>query len=231
MENVRRVGLIAAAAVLLACLPGRTQAQQVGFAVDGFGGIAVPASNVRDFQSFGPSFGLGVEYLITDRLFVRGSGAADLLSGRDSTELDGPPGGLNAPDMTLVHYTAGLGLHLTPPDETNWDVSVSLEAGATSVSTDDFPDAATPPGQFVEEGETPTDEADFSETYVALSPGLRVGYVFNERYHVFFRSQPHFAFAESERTAAFAQFDDAIPDNGFEDIWNVPVTAGIQVKF
>lgn len=231
MENLRRVGLIAVAAALLAWLPGQAEAQQAGFAVDGYGGIAIPAADVGEFEDFGPSFGLGVEYLVTDRVFVRGSGAVDLYTGRDAGEMDGPPGGLDAPDMTLIHFGAGLGFRLTPPDETAWDVSVSVEAGGTSVSTDDFPEGATPPGQFPAEDEEPTDEIDFSETYFALSPALRVGYGFNERFGLFFRSQPWFAFSDNDRTAAFAQFDSDIPDGGFEDIWGLPFTASLKVNF
>lgn len=220
MENVRRVGIIAVAAALLAWLPGQAEAQDVGAAIDGWGGIAIPASTLAEFQDYGPSFGLGFEYLVTDRLFVRASGGADLHSGADAEDLDGPPGGLDAPDMTLVHFGAGAGLHLLPAD-TDWDVSVSLEAGATSVSTDDFPDGAV----------TPEGETDFSETYFHLSPGVRVGHVFGERYELFFRSQPHFALADSEDTAVFAQFDSGVEDGGFDSIWNFPVTAGLQVHF
>lgn len=221
METVRRLGIIAVAATLLAWLPGQADAQETGVGIDGWGGIAIPASNTGEFQDFGPSFGLGVEYLVTDQFFIRGSGAADLHSGSDAEDLDGPPGGLDAPDMTLFHYTAGVGVRLAPTDDTGWDISVSLEAGATSVTTDDFPDGAVPP-----EGET-----DFSETYFSLSPGLRAGYVFADRYSLFVRSQPHFAFADPESTAVFGQFDSAVDNTGYEDIWNVPITAGLQVLF
>lgn len=221
METVRRVGLIAVAAALLAWLPGQAAGQDVGAAVDGWGGVAIPASNLSEFQDFGPSFGLGFEYLVTDRVFVRASGAADLHSGSDAEDLDGPPGGLAPPDMTLIHFGAGVGVRLVPADASNWDVSLSVEAGGTSVTTDDFPEGATLP-----EGET-----DYSETFFAVSPGLRVGYVFADRFNLFFRSQPHFAFPESEDTEVFAQFDDDIPTGGFEDIWNLPVTAGLQVQF
>lgn len=218
MEYLRRLGLIAVMAALVAWLPGQADAQQVGVAVDGYGGIAVPASDIGDFQNYGPSFGLGVEYMVTDRFFVRGSGAMNLLRGQEEDEISAL---FAAPDMTLLHYTAGIGARLSPPDETNWDVSLSLEAGGTNVSTDDFPDAATPP----------EDGPDFSATYFTLSPGLRVGYIFNDRVNVFVRSQPHFAFADTEDTAVFTQFDVEVADNGFESIWEVPLTGGLQVKF
>lgn len=218
MEYLRRLGLIAVMAALVAWLPGQAEAQQVGVAVDGFGGIAAPASDIGDFQKVGPSFGLGVEYMITDRFFVRGSGGLDMHRGQDADELSA---NFAAPDMTLFHYTAGVGARLSPPDETNWDVSLSLEAGGTSVSTDDFPDAATPP----------QDGPDFSATYFTLSPGLRVGYIFNDRVNVFVRSQPHFAFADKDDTAVFTQFDVEVSDDGFESIWNVPATAGLQIHF
>lgn len=221
METVRRVGLIAVAAALLAWLPGQAEAQDVGAAIDGWGGIAIPASNIGEFQDFGPSFGLGFEYLVTDRLFVRASGSADLHSGTDADELDGPPGGLAAPDMTLLHFGAGAGVDLTPAGATNWDISVSLEAGASSVSTDDFPEGVT----------TPEGETDFSETYFSMSPGLRVGYVFADRYNLFVRSQPHFVFADAEDTAVFGTFDSDVDNTGFGDIWNLPITAGLQVRF
>jgi hypothetical protein len=215
------VGIIAVAAALLAWLPGQAEAQDVGAAVDGWGGIAIPAADLGEFQDFGPSFGLGFEYLVTDRLFLRASGGADLHSGSDAGDLDGPPGGLDAPDVTLVHFGGGVGVRLTPPDETNWDISASLEAGGTSVTTDDFPAGATPP-----EGAT-----DFSETYFSLSPGLRIGYLFGGRYNLFFRSQPRFALADAEDTAVFAQFDSNLDSGGFDSIWNLPLTAGLQVRF
>lgn len=221
METVRRVGIIAVAAALLAWLPGQAEAQDVGAAVDGWGGVAIPAANVGKFQDVGPSFGLGFEYLVTDRVFLRASGGADLHSGMDAEDLDGPPGGLDAPDMTLVHFSGGLGVRLVPADASNWDVSVSLEAGATSVSTDDFPEGAT----------TPEGETDFSETYFSVSPGLRAGYLFGGRYNLFVRSQPHFAFADAEDTAVFGQFDAGLAANGFDNVWNLPITAGLQVRF
>lgn len=220
METVRRVGVLAVAAAILAWSPGQAEAQDVGVGVDAWGGIAFPASNLREFQDVGPSFGLGVEYLITDHLFVRGSGAVDLHNAKDADEMDGPPGGLAAPDVTLFHVTGGVGVNLAPA-ATNWDISVSIEAGGTSVTTDDFPAAADP---------RPSD-GDFSETYVTLSPGLRVGYLFAGRYNLFVRSQPHFTFADSEDTEVFTQFDADIPDGGIEDIWNVPVAGGIQIRF
>lgn len=221
METVRRVGIIAVAAALLAWLPGQAEAQDVGAGVDAWGGIAIPASNAGEFQDFGPSFGLGFEYLVTDRVFVRASGAADLHRGSDAGDLDGPPGGLDAPDMTLFHYSAGAGVHLVPDDVSNWNVALSLEAGGTSVTTDDFPAGAEPPA----------DGPDFSESYFSLSPGFRAGYAFGGRYNVFVRSQPHFVFADKDDTVVFSQFDDDVDADGFGDIWNLPVTAGIQVQF
>lgn len=221
MESVRRVGVIAAAAALLAWSPGQADAQDVSVGIDGWGGVAFPTSNLGEFQDFGPSFGLGVEYLVTDRVFVRASGAVDLHRGKEADDLDGPPGSPAAPDMTLFHYTAGVGVGLVPRDVSNWNLALSLEAGGTSVTTDDFPAGATPPP-----GGT-----DFSETYFGLSPGLRVGYLFADRYDLFVRSQPHFAFSDTEDTAIFSQFDSGIDAEGFEDIWNVPVTAGLQVRF
>lgn len=221
METVRRVGFIAVAAALLAWLPGQAEAQDVGAAVDGWGGIAIPAANAGEFQDIGPSFGLGFEYLVADRLFVRASGAADLLRGSDAGDLDGPPGGLDAPDMTLFHFSAGLGVRLTPPDETNWDISASLEAGGSSVTTDDFPEGTV----------TPEGETDFSETYFSMSPGVRVGHVFADRYTLFFRSQPHFVFTDAEDTAVFSQFDSGIESGGFDNLWSLPITVGLQVQF
>lgn len=218
MQTLRRVGLLAAFAALVAWLPTQAAAQQVGFAVDGFGGVALPTSNVNDFQDLGPAFGLGVEYEVTDRVAVRGSGGVEMFSGADAADLSG---GLAAPDMTLIHFGAGLAFRLSPPDETNWDVSVSIEGGGTSVSTDDFPEGAV----------TPEGETDFSNTYFSLSPGLRIGYLFGERFELFFRSQPWFALADSEDTAVFGQFDQSLPADGFEDVWSLPVTAGVQIGF
>lgn len=234
METVRRLGFVAVAAALLAWVPGQADAQDTGVAVDGWGGLAFPASTMSDFQDGGPSFGLGLEYLLTDRVFVRGSGAVDLMTGRDAEEL-GSPGELDAPDMTLFHYTAGLGVRLVPPEASNWDIALSLEVGATSISTDDFPAGAVPPGQFVGDDEEATDEASFSATYLTFSPGLRVGYTIQDRFGVFLRSQPHFVQTDEDETAAFGQFAAAIPGDlnnpGVEDLWNVPLTAGIQVRF
>lgn len=221
METVRRLGFVAVAAALLAWLPGQADAQDAGVAIDGWGGVAFPASNLNQIQDLGPSFGLGVEYSLTDRVFVRASGAADLHSGADVEDLELPPGEPGPPDMTLFHFTAGAGADLVPRDVSNWSVAVSLEAGGTSVTTDDFPTGATAP-----EG-----GPDFSETYFTLSPGLRVGYVFADRFNLFVRSQPHFAFSDREDTAVFSQFDADVDAAGFEDIWNVPLTAGIQVRF
>lgn len=218
MQSLERVGSIVLFAALLVWLPGQAAAQQVGVNVDGHGGVALPASNLGDFQDLGPSFGLGFEYELADRVALRASGSLDLLKGAADEDISAT---FAAPDVSLFHYHGGIALRLSPPEATAWDVSVNLGVGATTVDSDDFPAGAA----------TPAGESSFSATYFSLHPGLTIGYDVNEQVGVFVRGDGHFAFADGEETAVFGQFDTDIPDDGFEELWDVPVTAGLEVSF
>lgn len=221
MEAVKSVGIAAVLAALLAWLPGQATAQEGTFAVDGHAGIAFPTSNIQNFQSIGPAFGLDFGYWISDRIQVRGSGALEMFSGKDAEDLKNTLGDVGAPDLTMFHVFGGFAFRLSPPEDTRWDVTASVGGGVSSVSSDDFPAGSTPP----------TGESDFSESYFSLHTGLKVGYDVNDQYTIFVRGDGHFAFADPEDTAVFTQFDQEIERGGFEDVWDVPVTAGVQIRF
>jgi hypothetical protein len=92
------IGAMAAGAMLLLGLPGGAAAQAVDqpWAVEGRGGISVPAGDLADVFDVGPSFGLRVGYRVHPRVTLRVDGDVGILSGADDLAT-----GAEAPDTRL----------------------------------------------------------------------------------------------------------------------------------
>jgi len=200
-------------------LPGAARAQQAGkWTVDARGGIAVPASDLSDLENVGGNAAVGVAYWVHPRIALRVDGSVDLLSGKDSSD----QGVLVAqvPDMTLWHYVGGLEFRLTPPEATRWDVTVNLEAGATTMDTDDDPIFTTGPGGG----------PDFTQTYFSGNGGLRAGYWVTPRVNVFVSGQAHLIATDEQDTRVFSAFSSDVDPSGFSSGWTFPVQAGVKVS-
>lgn len=205
--------------VLPVLVADAAEAQEKPFSFEARGGIAVPIDDTNNLWEAGPSFQGSFVWWATESVGLRAQGGVDLLSGKSASELSGE---FDVPDMTLLHYTGGLEFAALPRDN---DVSLSflVGAGATTVSTDDFPAGLDEPAP---------EESDFSETYVTLNGGTKVGYRFHESVTAFLAGQFNFVIADDDDLRPFPQFDPQNPEgNLFDELWTIPVTAGVEIHF
>lgn len=217
----RTLGITTLGAALLAMTAHPAAAQEQMGSVEGHAGVGFPAGAILDLQSAGPAFGLSGTYWLTDRVGVRAGGDVLLLSGKEAPDISNVNGISAVPDFTTFHYHGGLEVRVSPPEETAWDIRVNVGAGATSLTTEDFPPAATaPPGG-----------SDFSSTSFSLNTGLRVGYAPSDRVNFFLLGQGLFALTDEEEMNVFTQFDENVEPNSMDSVWSVPLQGGMEVRF
>lgn len=200
--------------------PRTASAQQTGsWSVDARGGLAIPAGDLSEFEDLGGNAEIGVAYWVHPRLALRVDGGVDILSGKDASDT-----GIlvpQVPDMTLFHYVGGVEFRVTPPEGTRWDVTVNVEAGATTIDTDDDPAFTTGPGS----------NADFTKTYFTGNGGLRIGYQVSPRFAVFAGGQAYLIAADEQETQVFTAFSSDVDPSGFSTAWTFPVQVGARVTF
>ena len=210
--NIRhQAGTAAMAALLVFGMVGTAGAQQ-GISVEARGGIAIPTSDLSDLADSGPSFGVGINFPLNNRLSLRVDGDVDLLSGNDASGT-GPEG----PDINLYHYGAGLEYALVEQGASRWGIDINVGAGATTFDADDFDVMGT--------------TVDFSETYFTANGGLTLNYRVSPSVNVFLGGQAFIMFADEDDTAVFAAINSDIDPAGFDNVVTIPVTAGFQVFF
>lgn len=209
MKIWQQAGTVAMAALLVFGMVGSAEAQQ-GVTIEARGGIAIPTSDLSDLTDEGPSFGVGVNFPLTNRISVRVDGDADLLSGKDASGT-GPAG----PDINLYHYGAGLEFALVQPGASRWGIDVNVGAGATTFDSDEFDVMGT--------------MVDFSETYFTANGGLTLGYQVSERINVFVGGQAFIMFADEDDTAIFSAINSELDPAGFDNVVTIPLTAGFKI--
>lgn len=220
MEKLRSWALLLFVAVFLAPLAtGTAAAQDRMFTFDAHGGIAVPVSDGDVMWDAGPSFGGAFTYWFNPSVGLRGQGAVDLLSGASAADVTGD---LDVPDLTLFHYTAGLEFRALDPDD-DLLLNFLVGAGATSFSSDDFPDGM----------DMPTPEEDsFSESYVTVNGGVKLGYRFHENVSGFLGGNANLAVTDEDDFAVFSQLDPENPDPALMgEFWTFPFVAGVEFTF
>lgn len=97
---------------------------QVAFEVRG--GFNVPTFKIADVAKAGPSFGVGLNYKVGDRLWLIGDADFGYHSGADLA------GGGSGPDVNVYHYIAKLGYQVY--GRADGKVSLVLNAGAGAMT-------------------------------------------------------------------------------------------------
>lgn len=170
----------AAAALLLAAPPALAQ--------DSAGAGASPATDPPWTASlrFGLSSARGDLGRLTTGGWIAGVAAERRLlgsglirgeAGLHSFDPGGAPGSLGGdpgPEVEVYHYTAGVGVELTDPVLSRWDVSLTAGGGGAYVVSDGSP--ALP---------------DFSGNRATLRAGGRVGYDFSRSFTLYLRADVH----------------------------------------
>lgn len=207
------VGLVCALLVTIVGVRD-SGAQETGtWKIEGRGGIAVPGPDLSDLQDIGGNAAVGIAYQLHPRLALRVDGSVDILQGKNLSD-EGIL--LPVPDMTLWHYVGGVDLRLTSPGASRFDVTTTLEAGATTLDTDTFVS-----------GENAG--LDFSQTYFSAAGGLQVGYVVRPDIRLFIGGEAHLVLTDEDETIVFRTFSSEVAQSGFDSVWTFPVQAGISV--
>lgn len=209
--------LTLAFALALVPLASPAQAQMMGetskWSIDGRGGIAVPAGDLSDAVDVGPTFGLGIAYRVHPRVSIRVDGDVDVYSGAD---VQTAAGTVELPDLNLWHYNAGVGVELTEPGASRWDVTANVGAGATTFDGDAF----TTNGTTVD---------GLSETYFTANGGLKFGYDVSRNVNVYAGGQWYLAFTDEEDTAGLTPGGQQ--GSGLDTASSIPLTLGLKLKF
>lgn len=219
-HRTKTLGAVLTLAFALALIPlaSPAQAQMSGetgtWSIDARGGVAVPAGDLSDAVDVGPTFGLGIAYRVHPRVSIRVDGDLDIYSGAD---LQTGAGTFELPDLNLWHYNAGVGIELTEPGASRWDVTANLGAGATTFDGDAF----TTSGGTTVEG--------LSETYFTANGGLKFGYDVHPNVNVYAGGQWYLAFTDEEDTAGLT--GGTGQGEGLDTASSLPLTLGVKLKF
>lgn len=226
MRNVRRT-LTAAAALLVGITlawPGAASAQDSSFQVDLQGGVATPLGSAQATWERGLHARAAVTYWFDESLGVRVDGSRDALSGVDAAEVSGP---FNVPNLTLVQTTGGFTWRAIDPADTSWLLNFDVAGGAAFLTSQDFPADVEQPADAPEPGFEIT---DFSERYLAVTAGAKLGYRFTPRVSGYLGSRLNYVATDRNDFQEFANFnpDDPAP---FNPLWTLPLHLGVAVSF
>lgn len=208
---------VAAALLLVAPAPAHAQAGTVG--IEGFGGGALPSGDFAQlpFSDVAPVGGVAATYEVVDRVAVRVGADWQRWSG----DLEANP---DAPDIDLLHYTAGVELDLTPDGATRWEIRLHADAGGATLDTDPFPtaDGTVAP----------------SETRFAGGGGGSVGYRVSPRVDVFVGGQGIIASADPDVHAQLNTLNEQLDltkevrnQRAADQITTFPLYGGVRITF
>lgn len=191
---------------------------------DARGGIALAAGNLGDAtDGVAPSFNVGFNFGLTDRLLLRVTGGADMHEGIDLGEPVGNEG-VNDLEFNLIHFHAGGFYYLLEREDRGAFATLTGTAGLTNLN---IPRVATSVG-------TDAIEFEISELYFSAAGGLSLGYALHEQVDLFLDGHAFVVFADEEDTADVVQVVNDVGDesvDGLGTMWSVPVTAGIRLHF
>lgn len=233
--STRKVGTaLLAVAALLVWLPAQADAQQESFFIEGRGGIGLGLGDVGFITDLGPTFGADIGYWLHDRVAVTIGGDATLLSGADrdvsdDAVEDGTQVFIDVPDMDLYHYTLGLELLVTPRDNP-LEVTFGGGIGATTISTDAFPESFVS-GLTEAERRGLDANREFSSTELTVDGRLQVGYDVSNRINVFAGTRAYLAFTDRPNTKFFHEAVQEADERGFDTAWDLPIHAGVKIGF
>ncbi len=214
--DVRPAGLLVTAAVFLVCvLPVPLAAQALGIpalgdrgvGLEAGGGVALPAGGLAAVAAPGFSAGVGASVPLASNLNVRLDGGVDLPD-RDVSA---------GPLINVYSGTASLEYvaQQEEPGRAPLRTALSLGGGLSVVEAAEMP-AAAPSG------------ATFSESYLTLTAGARLGYPLSSGFALYVAPRVKwFDLPEADWNRLTEGLGEAAPENG----WMVPVRAGLRVGF
>ena len=225
------------AAVVMVAIPATLNAQAYSsrlWSFDLYGGVAIPTSSLGDISKAGPSFGVGADYYVSNRVGLRLEGSLDILGGNDDGLVVPSPlidGGSGAPSVRLYHLNGGAEFDLV--DRTNSKVSFTLFAlgGVAFVNSQKF---SLPPGR----SSTFPDGlvlGDWQDAYPEVRAGFRLGFQLGEcapaRAKVcgdfFINGGAHLMFGNEEDTEPIAALYNTSPFGSFYDF---PIQIGFRIN-
>lgn len=171
-------------------------------------GPSIPGDNLTEIVDVGFAVGGAADWWVNDRVALRLDGNVDLMPGNDVGAIDVQP------DTRLFHYGGGILVDLMPAEMERWTLTTSLGAGAVTIDTDEFAQAAA------------TEDNDFTETYFDVNAGLRLGYEATENLEVAVGGQSYVAFLDEEDTNVFAVDNPAL--DPFDTSVTFPITATLR---
>lgn len=209
--------------MLLAGTATPLAAQQKPITFDARGGLGLPTGDLGQVAEVGPAFGIDVNFGVSERLFVRVGGGAELYPGVDLDEALGSEG-INDLEVNLVHLDAGILYELTRRDGSGFFASVNATGGLTNLNV---PRVETSVGPSAV-------EIDISELYPTANVGVTGGYAVSEQVDVYLDAQGYAVFGDEADTDQLVRvFNDRMQDDldGLSTLTSVPLTAGLRLHF
>lgn len=105
-------------------------AAEAQMAIDLRGGLNVPTFDIADVAKAGPSFGVGLNHKLGDRLWLIGDADFGFHSGADL------PGGGSGPDVMVNHYMVKLGYVAMHRPDSRFSLVLNAGAGAMTFGVD-----------------------------------------------------------------------------------------------
>lgn len=100
---------------------------------DARAGAAFPAGDLADVADPGFTAGLGVGFFLSPRVVLRLDGDMSRLSDLNGNDFQQDVGDFFEGNLNLWHYNGGVEFNLVDPRTRNFDVLLSLGAGATTI--------------------------------------------------------------------------------------------------
>ncbi len=213
------------ATVVMVAIPSAANAQAYSsriWSFDVFGGLAIPTSALSDVSKTGPSFGVGADYYVSNRVGLRLETSLDLLGSGDLS-------GSQEVDLRLYHLNGGLEFDLV--DRTNRKVNFTLFAlgGVVFVNSEKF---SSPPSPSAPNG---TVIADWQDAYPELRAGFRLGFQLGDctpaRAKVcgdfFINGGLHLMFGNERDTEPIAALYNT---SAFSSFYDFPIQIGFRIN-
>ncbi len=233
------------ATVVMVAIPSAANAQAYSsrlWSFDLFGGVAIPTSSLSNVSGTGPSFGVGANYYVSNRVGLRLETSLDLLKGdEDGLAISIPsPGGPSqsdisgAPNISLYHLNGGLEFDLV--DRTNRKVNFTLFAlgGVVFVNSQKV--------DFRVSGELGCDPpvgtlclVDWQDAYPELRAGFRLGFQLGDcapaRARVcgdfFINGGAHLMFGNEDDTEPITALYNT---SAFSTFYDFPIQIGFRIN-
>lgn len=225
MLGYKKLGMVLAAAALLALVPAKAEAQFVRYSpifwsFEASGGVTIPLGGLSDAAKIGWNAGIGASYFLNPRFALKVEGSLDGHKGETAV------GGTAPDDIRVWHYLAGIEYHLTDPTSNFMFNFTILGGGATFDSdrfvVDDFPTAGA------------TTSTEFDQTVWAVNGGLQAGYSFSQHsgnpinmVTLFIAADINVMFVSKSDTEALAALYGRTP---WSTTLSVPISGGFRIN-